>query len=111
MMRTCEQTCVTLIGAVVCDAIKVGDLKLPKGSRPEDIVFGLWSMNSGAFTILQGGTSLDEIGMDDAVGALRRNQNAMLDGYGWTPLSTEFNYDVVLVQVKEELVAAGLGGE
>lgn len=106
VMRSCESRCMSVVSGVVRDAVAHGDLELPKDCVPEDIVFGLWSINSGAFAIISSGDSLQEIGIRDGLEALRLNQNKMLDGYGWKPLSTEFDFDALLAQAKQELLAS-----
>lgn len=108
VMRSCESRCVAIISGVVRDAVAHGDLALPENCTPEDIVFGLWSINIGAFAILSSSDSLQEIGIADPVTALRANTNHMLDGYGWKPLSTEVDFHLVLDQVKQELMQSDL---
>jgi AcrR family transcriptional regulator len=102
-MRTCESRCMQVLSAVVRDALARGDLELPASRSPEDLVFGLWSMNWGAYTILASSDSLGEIGIADPVAAVRFNMNLMLDGYGWRPLSTEVDFGAVIGQAKREL--------
>ncbi len=108
VMRSCESRCMAIISGVVRDAVAHGDLVLPPDVTPEDIVFGLWSINIGAFSILSSSDSLQEIGIRDPVLALRTNINLMLDGYEWKPLSTEVDYHHVLDTVKRELAASDL---
>ena len=97
-----------IISGVVRDAVARGDLELPDDRTPEDIVFGLWSINIGAFAILSSSDSLQEIGIVNPVAALRENTNQMLDGYGWKPLSTEVDFREVLETVKQELLKSDL---
>lgn len=108
VMRSCETRCVATIGGVVRDAVAQGDLVLPDRCSPEDIVFGLWSINIGAFAILSSSDSLTELGIQDPVFALRANINQMLDGYAWKPLSNEVDFHEVLDQVKQELATSEL---
>lgn len=108
VMRSCETRCMSMISGVVRDAVACGDLTLPEGCCPEDMVFGLWSMNSGAFTIVSSSESLQDLGIADAMNALRRNQNLMVDGYGWRPLSTETDFDEVLLAVKSQLYSSDI---
>lgn len=102
-MRSCEGRCAQIVGGVVRDGLAHGDLELPPGRSPEDLVFGLWSMNFGAYTIMSSSDSLEENGISDPVAALRLNQNHMLDGYGWRPLSHEVDYPQIMDQVIREL--------
>lgn len=102
-MSMCEQRCMQIVGGVVRDGIAQGDLSVPEGMKPEDLVFGLWAMHFGAFTIITSSESLDQIGIDEPVASLRKNQNLLLDGYGWRPLSYEFDYAATMDQVRQEV--------
>lgn len=102
-MGTCEARCMQVVGGVVRDAMAQGDLKLPEGRSAEDLVFGLWSLNFGAYTILTSSSSLPEYGIADPVAALRDSQKLLLDGYRWRPLSHEFDYIRTMDQVRREL--------
>lgn len=108
VMRACESRCTAIVSGVVRDAVAQGDLVLPANCAPEDIVFGLWSINIGSFAILSSSDSLLEIGIADPVAALRLNTNQMLDGYGWKPLSTEHDFPAVLEESKKELLQSDI---
>lgn len=103
-MDACEGRCLQIVGGIVRDGVVQGDLELPPGRSAEDLVFGLWSLNFGAYTIIASSGSLQENGIADPVAALRLSQNRMLDGYNWRPLSTEVDYPSIMDQVKRELV-------
>lgn len=103
VMRQCERRCMAIVGGIARDAIAQGDLVMLPGHRPEEVVFGLWSINLGAQTISSSSDILAEIGIEDPRHALRWGQNNMLDGYGWRPLSSEFDYIAHMDHVKEEL--------
>ncbi len=102
-MHSCESRCLHIVSGVVRDGLAQGDLKLPAGRTPEDLVFGLWSLNFGAYTILTSSDSLGDNGISDPVLALRQSQHRMLDGYGWQPLSQELDYMALMDQVKNEV--------
>ena len=104
LMRTCETRCMTIVSGIVRDAIAHGDLDLPKGRTPEDLVFGLWSINTGAFAIISSSDSLQELGVTSPIGALRLNQDRILDGYNWTPLSSTVDYSSLIDTLKQELL-------
>ncbi len=104
VMRSCESKCMAIIAGVVRDAVAQGDILLPTNRSPEDIVFGLWSINIGAYTILSSSDSLQEIGITDPVAALRANTNQMLDGYAWQPLSTEVDFHELIDVTKTEIL-------
>ena len=102
-MHACEGRCMQIVGGIVRDGLARGDLDLPAGRSPEDLVFGLWSLNFGAYTILTSSDSLEKNGVCDPIAALRQNQNLMLDGYHWRPLSSEQDYNETFDQVKREV--------
>jgi len=106
-MRSCEDRCMQIVSGVVRDGLAQGDLQLPEDRTPEDLVFGLWSMNFGAYTILTSSDSLAEVGIADPIAALRHNQNLMLDGYLWRPLSHERDYGSTMDRVKREVFGDG----
>ncbi|QDS97366.1 TetR/AcrR family transcriptional regulator [Adhaeretor mobilis] len=102
-MRSCEQRCMQIISGIVRDALAHGDLTMPKNRAPEDLVFGLWSLNFGSYIIMASSNSLGEVGIGDPVAALRDNQSFMLDGYGWRPFSHEADYPALMDRVRREV--------
>lgn len=102
-MRSCEQRCLQIVSGVVRDGVAQGDLGLPANTTPEELVFGLWSLNFGAYTVITSSDTLEENGIANPIATLRRSQNLLLDGYGWRPLSTEVDYDQVMDQVRAEV--------
>jgi len=102
LMETCERRCMGTVVEIVHQAVASGDLTLPAGFRPEEIVFGMWSIYLGTQIILHSSHALAEIGIEDPIASLRNNQSKMLDGYGWRPLSDEFDYPAHMDRVKAE---------
>lgn len=104
--RGAETLCVGTVGGIVMDGVARGDLSLPEGTSPTHLVFGLWSMTYGAYSILATGRdALSAIGIHEPYATLRENQNRLLDGHGWRPLSHEHNYDAVLQRIQTEVFA------
>ncbi|NOZ39034.1 MAG: TetR/AcrR family transcriptional regulator [Planctomycetes bacterium] len=106
-MQVCEGRCMAIVSGVVREALAQGDLELPAGRSVEDLVFGLWSLNFGAYTIITSSEALEEIGIADPIAALRQSQNFMLDGYRWRPLSSEHDFNETFDQVKREVFGNG----
>jgi len=102
-MQTCEGRCMAVLVEIVRDGQARGDLELLGNRTPEDLVFGLWALNFGAYTIITGSGSLEETGIADPIAALRQNQNLLLDGYHWRPLSSEQDFNETFDQVKREV--------
>ncbi len=88
----CESRCMGIVSGIVRDAISCGDLLLREGVRVEEIVFGLWSMSFGVYTMQSQAFSFDQVGIAP-LDTLRLNQQILLDGYGWAPLSHEWDWD------------------
>lgn len=103
VMRQCESHCVGIVGGLVRDAIAERDLQLPPEVAPADLVFGIWSMAYGAFSILTTSDQLPELGISDPFVAVRKNIMTMLDGYRWRPLSGEHDYQAVKQRIADEV--------
>lgn len=102
-MRGCENRCMAITAGIVRDAIAQGDLVLTENMVPEDVVFGLWSMTSGAHQLIPSSDSLRDIGIRDAFLALRQNQHRLLDGFGWRPLTVDLAEEEVSKRIQEEV--------
>ncbi len=87
-----ESRCMGILAGIVRDAISEGEIDLPDDMAPEDLVFGLWSLSFGAYSIIVTTESLEAHGIRDPYIAVRRNISVLLDGYSWRPLSTEVDF-------------------
>ncbi len=102
-MRDCESQCVSIVGGVVRDAVAQGDLTLPEDMTPEDVVFGLWALNLGAFTIIASSQSLPDYGIKNPASALWLAIEHLLDGHQWKPLSHEHDYQTIRQRIEDEV--------
>ena len=105
-----ENRCFQAVLSAAADGIKAGDL--PADTRPENVVFGLWTMTYGAHFLQSSEMPLEDKGFDDPQTALRANQHALLDGYLWRPLTHEWDYEETERRLLEEVFpeeAAQLG--
>lgn len=93
LMRSCETQCVSTVAGLVRDAIAQGDLQLAQGTAVEDLVFGLWSLTYGGYSIIGTSQSLGELGVSEPFGVVRDNCDKLLDGYGWLPLAGDHNFN------------------
>ena len=103
VIRGCEMQCMSVVAGVVRDAIAAEDLELPKGFSPEKLVFGLWSLTSGAFSIVFTSDSLGQMGLDDPFETVRDHTAALFDGFDWKPLSSEFDSKKILKKIRKEV--------
>jgi AcrR family transcriptional regulator len=103
LMRSCEGRCMSIVGGVIRDAIAHGDLELPEGTTPEHVVFGLWSFSYGAFSTIATSDNLVQLGIADPYTAHWLNITKMIDGFGWRPLSTEYDYEQTRERIADEV--------
>ena len=102
-LESTEMACFSAVSGIIRDAIANGDLVIEEETTPEDLSFGLWSMSFGGHFITASNPNLDAKGMGETDRALRRNYNALLDGYGWRPFSKEIDYTAVQSRILEEV--------
>ncbi len=100
-LRTCQTRAMGILLGIVRDAIAQEDLALPPGATTESLCFGCWITTIGGYGTLVGTLSLTELGLSDVYKAVRSNSQLLGDGYGWRPLSTEYDYDAVAARVLE----------
>jgi AcrR family transcriptional regulator len=102
-MATCEARCPQIASGIVRDAVSQGDLVLPKGLTPEQFVFGIWSMYFGGLFLMSSDVDLAAKGIEP-IDAMRRASVALLDGYGWKPLSSDWDYDATRKRIAQEVI-------
>ena len=91
-MHGSESKCLEIVSDIVRDAVSQDDLDLPEDVTPESLVFGLWSQTFGAYSIIVASENLQQHGVGDPYQSVRHNINMILDGYGWTPTSRDYDY-------------------
>jgi AcrR family transcriptional regulator len=94
--------CFRVMHRLVNDGLQEGNL-LPGRLPPEQIVFAVASIAIGSHIMGRNTHALMMAGIDDPLKALCQNVNLLLDGLGWKPLSTEFDYDAVDRRIKKEI--------
>ena len=102
-MHASESRCIGIVAGIVRDAIANGHLELTEEVTPEDLVFGLWSLTFGAYSIIATSDALEDHGVGDPYEAVRRNVNMVLDGYGWSPVSTKHDYMGLFERLAKEV--------
>lgn len=104
-LAACEAKCPQIATGIVRDAVSQGDLVLPKGVAPEQLIFGLWAMYFGGLFLMSSDVDLERKGgVTEPMNALRRAAGALLDGYGWKPLSADWDYDATRKRVVQEVI-------
>ena len=88
---------------LVQEAVDCGDLHLRPGDSPQEITFGLWAVTDGGLAAILGGAMLNHLSLEDPYATLLKNCNVLADGYGWRPLSTEWDYRATLERIRREV--------
>jgi AcrR family transcriptional regulator len=102
-LRNCEVRCMHIVSGIVRDAVAQRELTLPEGTAAEEIAFSLWSLTYGAYNILETGTPLASLGVKEPLLAIRASAHRMLDGLGWTPLASEWDYPASVEHAAREI--------
>jgi AcrR family transcriptional regulator len=103
-LRSGEDRCTALVRGFIEDAIRVGDLA-PSVSIPH-LFFAILTMVIGTHTLKSNYDSLvAKTGIVDPFPALRANILILLDGFGWKPLSTEWDYAETDRRIAKEVFA------
>jgi AcrR family transcriptional regulator len=102
-LRRCAHRSFGLVTGIVRDAIAQGDLVLPDGITPEHVAFALRALTDGAYSTTMGWVPARELGIPQPIEAVKSVSLVLCDGYGWRPLSTEWDYAATRRRVWEEV--------
>ena len=103
-----EFGCMNVVLGLVRDAVAQGDLQYEDPTTPQTIVLGLWSMASGYHQMAasEDGRLERKLGLDAQDGnALFACYQRYLDGFGWAPLSHEWDYAESVERARREVFA------
>jgi AcrR family transcriptional regulator len=100
-VRTAQSQGIGIVLAIIRDAIAQEDLVMPVDASAESLCFGFWTVMVGGYSALDGALALSDMGLRDVYGAVRCNYHLLADGYGWRPLSSEWDYNAVIARVRE----------
>ncbi|MCK6265114.1 TetR/AcrR family transcriptional regulator [Vibrio sp. ZSDE26] len=84
-------------------AAENGDLKFSSGVGSDAIVFANWSIAFGSNALTQNASNSHCISRLQDPFSVLHNANMLLDGLGWKPLSTEWDYRKTWRRVEREL--------
>ena len=99
-LKDAELECHQVIGGVVAAAISSGELDL-QGMGLHEFLFGLWSSAFGGMMLQATDIPMAELGIPDPMAAMRYHMTKTLDGYGWSPLSSQYNIDDIYREIEE----------
>ena len=104
-MRAYNLRQLNILVEIIREAIAQEDLVVSGKSAPQEIAFSLMAMVLGGYSAILGQTPLAEAGIVDAFGGIARGCHFLMDGCGWRPLSTEYDYDAVSLRVRKTIFA------
>ena len=81
-----------LLQGIVDDAVGQGDLSCPPGTSAQALTLTLIALADGLALATRGSVPLHQLEMADPVGEIIRSMHVLFDGYGWRPLSSEWDY-------------------
>jgi AcrR family transcriptional regulator len=102
-LERAELACMKTVASVVQAAIEKGDLTLESGTTAEDVVFGFWSLTSGAYSLADCNPNLTKLGIKDPFWAVRQLTRQLADGIGWLPISSQWDYELVSQRILSEI--------
>ncbi len=92
--------------SVVAEGVRDGDLVLGAGATPQSLIYGFWSLHYGEITLETYDIQYRRMGVRDQRRTLRRTLQAIMDGLGWRPLSSEHDYVAVEKRILREVFRA-----
>lgn len=98
-----EASLMGLMNNQIKNAVKSGDLELPTDMALEQVTFSMWSSAWGAMALIM--SKGDSVNLNPM--QLEResftNARLILDGYGWKPLSKDWDYPQTIKQITKEV--------
>lgn len=107
-LKTSALRTVSIMVGIVRDGIVQGDLQLDENTTPEDLIYPLWILGEGGKAAASSWLPPAELGIRRPFDTIFRHGLVLADGYGWRPLSTEWNYEETLRRIREDLFASDL---
>ncbi|MEM1026502.1 MAG: helix-turn-helix domain-containing protein [Planctomycetota bacterium] len=99
--RRIKRSMMDALDAIVADAVAADDLTLPEGVPYCQVMYGLWTLSVGHHTLETSRDTTESMALKAGWRPLWNNYLALLDGYGWTPLSGDWDY----VATRDRIVA------
>jgi len=103
--RKLDQQATAIIDELHKEAVDQGDLRVSIGVSVNSLVFASWAMSFGTNSLLAVATNLETIQRLEMDNTLLVNVSLLMDGMGWQPLSTEFDYQQTWQRIGREIFA------
>lgn len=98
-----ERRPLQVITGIVRDAIAEGNLVLPPGQTPAHVTYAIFCLSFGGYTQVSRDNVAYLAGFAGIKPAVRMAMTVLLDGFGWRPLSSDYDYAATVARVKDEL--------
>jgi hypothetical protein len=92
------------LGEIVREAVEAGDLPGASTATAGEVAFSLFSLAIGThLCVVNFPHVVEQLGVVSPSGSLRDNAQALLDGLGWRPLRSEWDYGLTHERLVREL--------
>jgi len=98
-----ESQLMALMNCEIDKAIEAGDLTLPQGISYEQVTFSMWSAAWGAMALIMSKGSSVKLQPMILERESFNNARLILDGYGWNPLSSKWDYQQTIRKITHEI--------
>lgn len=102
-LARCESRRMTLLTAIIGDAVRCGDLTLEDDRRPADLAFILWSLAFGTRALMNTQVATTQLGIRDGFETARGFADDLMDALGWQPLTSQWDYARLRARIRREL--------
>ena len=102
-LKELELRTVSIGASVVEEGLACGDLPRLKHFSADELYFALWSSLWGASSIARSDFPYAESGVEQPTRVSRLALLYMLDGFGWRPLTHEWDYRATCQRVEKEI--------
>ncbi len=84
-------------------AVESGDLTLPEGMLTEQVTFAMWSASWGAMALIMSKGDSVKLGPMQLERESFTNARLILDGFGWKPLSSNWDYPQTIRKITQQI--------
>jgi len=98
-----ESNLMALMNVEIGKAIEAGDLTLPNNMCFEQVTFAMWSASWGSMALIMSKGHSHELNPMVLERESFTNARLILDGFGWKPLSSEWDYSKTIKRIANEL--------
>lgn len=105
-MRSCGLHTVNVMLGIVRDAVAQGDLNLPPNHSAEELIYHFWLLGEGGKAASHTWLSPTDLGIRAPFASIHKTAAVMGDGYGWRPLTSEWDYEATAERIWREVFPA-----